>query len=139
MFSHSPHASKPAKSSLNEMWLCVSAGHWNWNQLYPDQAPQPQNPEASEVMVNDGCKVQGNVDTPFPCSSNVLHHCKSARKPWLSQMWWRLLVVLGVCSRSSSNRGMLSPASQPSRHVGASLSTTPTHTSGQTSVMPTGL
>lgn len=86
----------------NEMWPCVSAGHGNWNHLDPDQAPQPQDPDATEVTVNDGREVQGNVDTPFQCSANVLHHCRSARK--LSRIWWWPLVALGVRSRSIIRR-----------------------------------
>ena len=45
---HAVHASNPANSSLNE--ICILPGHSNWNYLLPDHAPQPQLPQASDVI-----------------------------------------------------------------------------------------
>ena len=59
----------------------------SWNHSESCQAPQPQEPDASEAYFTvavDG----GQKDTPFPIVANVCHQARSDQNPLLRRIWW---------------------------------------------------
>ena len=68
----------------------VDWSHSSWNQAGPDQAPQPHEPEASDVtkIAVDGSE-HGDTSSaaPFQWELNTDHHLRSDRNSLFSLMW----------------------------------------------------
>ena len=58
-------------------------GHFSWNQWCAKYAPQPHEPEASEVTVNDGVATPtADIrDIPFQCLRNRFHQQNESPGP----------------------------------------------------------
>jgi len=69
---------------------CSSVGHWKWNQLEPQNALQPCEPEASDQISWSGsCLLRGrSMEIPFQRRRKEPHHCRSERASWFEFGWY---------------------------------------------------
>lgn len=65
--------------------------HFHWNQWDPQDAPQPQDPEASYTSGVCWGSALGIREMPFQCSIKQLHHRRSERTVLHSLIQWSLL------------------------------------------------
>ena len=86
-----PQIAQPSSigmSSLIAIWKSATGGdHCSWNQWRSNQAPQPQEPEASEKTYHVGrCGGRGKKEVPFHWMANVVHHARSALNCWFRRI-----------------------------------------------------
>jgi hypothetical protein len=70
------------------MWMSFhSPGQGNWNHLLSQTAPQPLEPDASEIIM--AAVLDGGIRlTPFQTERNVFHQATSALASALRDTWW---------------------------------------------------
>ena len=74
--------------SLAAMYRCCKfSSHLIWNHLIPCQAPQPQDPEASEASKIVWLSGWMMSDVPFQWAAKVNHHAMSALNSALRRIW----------------------------------------------------
>ena len=80
---------------------CALASHGSWNHELPCHAPQPHEPEASDVILRLGrWDGGGRKEMPFHVVMNEAHHARSERNPWLS-------LITGCDGRTACNRSII--------------------------------
>ena len=76
-------------SEVISMWrLLRASGHSNWNHNMFQNAPQPQQPQASEVSTISGLAFRSSniIDSPFQWAMKQCHHIMSDRASLLRRM-----------------------------------------------------
>ena len=81
-------------NSFGLMWMSFHpSGQDNWNHLPSQTAPQPHEPDASEIIV--AAELDGDIRlTPFQTERNVFHQATSALASALRDTWWSSAVTV---------------------------------------------
>ena len=85
-------------SAMDRVRDCAS--HCSWNQDLRCHAPQPQEPDASDVNSTKGSSAGvGRKETPFQSIRNDLHHARSERKT--AVVYWPLDLSIELLTTGS--------------------------------------